>query len=61
MHRHVDPPVQQRFLDLAREESLAFELVQRPLDLRIAPGRDDDELRRRPVVRERPFDPFGLP
>src|SRR5207249_3894575 len=31
----VDPPVQQRFLDLAREESLPFELVERRIDVAV--------------------------
>ena len=61
MHRHVDPPVQQRCLDLAREESLAFELVQRPIDLRIATGRDNDELRGDAVPRQRRPHPLSLP
>ena len=49
MHRQIDPPVQQRLVDLLGEQALAADLGQRPVEDPVAGGLDDDHLDRRPA------------
>src|SRR6476659_10234271 len=46
MYRNINPAVEQRLFDLLREEALALELMQRPVDLGVALGFDHDDLSR---------------
>ena len=61
MDGDIDAPVQQRLLDLLREEALPLELVQRPVDLGVSSRLDEHELGRHAVARECGLDPLRLP
>src|SRR2546430_3494250 len=54
-------PISQRLLDLFGKEALPLELVQRPIDLRVAARLDDHELGGHAGPRERGLHPLGLP
>src|SRR5207245_11325218 len=61
VHRHVDAPLEQRRLDLFREEALPFELLQGAVDLGVATRLDNHDLSRHPPFGEPLAHPSRLP